>query len=196
MILDFSSWWQGLQVFEQLLWGIAILFSLLFLLQTVFSMVGGDGDVHDAVGNADVSVGDDDGVGYQFFTIKNMIAFFTMFGWIGLAAHSSGLSKPFSIGLGLLGGVVMVLIMVLLLRSIGKLKQSGTMQIKNAINQVGETYLFIPESRNGIGKVHIRIQGSLHELQAMTDDKSAIATGKLVKVTDILNERILLVTAL
>ena len=196
MILDITSWWQALQVFEKVLWAIAIIFSLLFLLQTVFSMIGGDGDVHDAVGNADVSIGDDDGVGYQFFTIKNMIAFFTMFGWIGIAAYNSGLSKTLSIGLALLGGALMVLIMVLLLKNISRLKHSGTLEMKNAINQVGETYLFIPESRTGIGKVHIRIQGSLHELQAMTDDKSAIATGKLIKVTDILSERILLVTAL
>src|SRR4030095_11714610 len=196
MILDITSWWQALQVFEKVLWAIAIIFSLLFLLQTVFSMVGGDGDVHDAVGNADVFIGDDDGVGYQFFTIKNMIAFFTMFGWIGIAAYNSGLSKTLSIGLALLGGALMVLIMVLLLKNISRLKHSGTLQMKNAINQVGETYLFIPESRSGIGKVHIRIQGSLHELQAMTDDKSAIATGKLIKVTDIIGERVLLVTAL
>jgi len=196
MILDITSWWQGLQVFDKTLWAIAIIFSLLFLLQTIISMVGGDGEVHDAVGNADASIGDDDGVGYQFFTIKNMIAFFTMFSWIGLAAHNSGLSKTLSIGLALLGGALMVLIMVLLLKNISRLKHSGTLQMKNAINQVGETYLFIPESRSGIGKVHIRIQGSLHELQAMTDDKSAIATGKLIKVTDIIGERVLLVTAL
>ena len=68
------------------------------------------------------------------------------------------------------------------------------MRIQNAMNKVCETYLFIPPKRLGLGKVHIRIQGSLHELDAMTDDETQIPTGKIVKVTGIVNDQILLVT--
>ena len=76
-----------------------------------------------------------------------------------------------------------------------KLKQSGTLQIKNAVGIIAETYLFIPAKRSGFGKIHIKVQGSLHELQAMTDDEEQIATGKLVKVTSVINDSILLVTS-
>lgn len=196
MLLDISSWWQGMDLFEKILWVIAILFSSLFLLQTVFSIfTGGDADSHEAMGQSDEYVGDDDGVGHEFFTIKNMIAFFTMFGWVGIAAYNSGLSKGISALLALGAGVIMVFLMVLLLRNVGKLKYSGTMQIKNALNQVANVYLFIPAQRKGAGKIHVRVQGSLHELDAITDDAADIATGSIVKVTGIIDEGLLLVTA-
>jgi hypothetical protein len=193
MLLDISSWWQGLQGFEKILWGIALIFSALFLLQTLISLFGGEGDAES--GHADDYVGDDDGVNYQFFTIKNFVAFFTMFGWVGLAAYSSNMGKTVSILLALLGGAVMVFIMALLFKNVGKLKESGTMQIQNAVRQIGETYLFIPAKRSGFGKVHVKVQGSLHELQAMTDDETDISTGRPVKVVGIINDNILLVTA-
>jgi len=87
-----------------------------------------------------------------------------------------------------------VLIMALLFKSMNRLKQSGTLQTKNAIGLIAETYLLIPAAREGFGKVHVKVQGSLHELQAMTDDEQPIATGKLVKVTGVMNESILLVS--
>lgn len=194
-LLGISSWWESLGVFDKILWAIAIPFSALFLIQTLYSAVGGDVDDSSAIGSADEYIGDDVGIGHQFFTIKNLIAFFTMFGWVGIAAHNGGLSKGLTIILALLAGLAMVLIMVFLLRNVNKLKHSGTMQIQNALNKVCETYLFIPPKRNGLGKVHIRIQGSLHELEAMTDDETQIPTGKIVKVTGIVNDQILLVTA-
>lgn len=157
------------------------------------SFIGGDGDV--SAGDADDYIGGDDGIGYQFFTIKNMIAFFTVFGWTGIAGINGGLSKGLTIGLALLAGSLMVVMMAALFRSMNKLKQSGTLQIKNAVGIIAETYLFIPAKRSGFGKIHIKVQGSLHELQAMTDDEEQIATGKLVKVTSVINDSILLVTS-
>ena len=155
----------------------------------------GDSDDGSAIGDSDTAIGDDPGIGHQFFTIKNLIAFFTMFGWVGIAGINSGLNKSLTVIIAVVAGLAMVLIMVFLLKNVNKLRYSGTMQIKNALNQVCETYLLIPVKRDGFGKVHIRIQGSLHELEAMTDDESQIPTGKIVKVTGIVNEQILLVTA-
>jgi hypothetical protein len=194
MILDITSWWQGLEVFEKILWAIALLFSALFLLQTLFSFAGGGGD-HDAIGSSDDFTHGDHGIGYQFFTIKNMIAFFTLFGWVGIAAYNGGIGKGFSIVLALAGGALMVVLMAILLRNVDRLKHSGTLQIKNALNQVGDVYLFIPAKRKGKGKVQIKIQGSLHELDAITDDTKDIATGSLIKVTGYIEESLLLVTA-
>ena len=192
-ILDISSWWQAMPFFSKIFWVFALLFSVLFLIQLVMSFIGGDGDV--SAGDADDYIGGDDGIGYQFFTIKNMIAFFTVFGWTGIAGINGGLSKGLTIGLALLAGSLMVVMMAALFRSMNKLKQSGTLQIKNAVGIIAETYLFIPAKRSGFGKIHTKVQGSLHELQAMTDDEEQIATGKLVKVTSVINDSILLVTS-
>ena len=155
--------------------------------------MAGSGD--DATGNADAEVGDDDGVGYQFFTIKNMIAFFTLFGWTGIAAYSTGLNKGLVVVLALASGATMVLLMALLFRNVNKLKHSGTLKMRNALHQVGNVYLFIPGARKGTGKVHVNVQGSLRELDAITDDPLDIATGRLIKVTGVIEERLLIVTA-
>lgn len=193
VLLDISSWWQGMDFFAKIFWAIALLFSLLFLVQLVISFAGGDGS--EATGDADDYVSGDDGIGYQFFTIRNMIAFFTFFGWAGVAGISGGLNKGLTIAIAVVSGAVVVVMMAILFRSMSKLKQSGTLQIKNAVGLIAETYLFIPANRGGFGKVHVKVQGSLHELQAITDDAEQIATGKLVKVTGTVNDNILLVTS-
>ena len=192
ILLDISTWWQGAPFFEKIFWVIAILFSALFLVQAIMSFTG-DGDI--AEGDADASVNFDDGIGYQFFTIKNLVAFFTVFGWTGIAFIKGGMSKGLTIGAAVLAGTMMVAIMAFLFRSMSKLKHSGTLEISNALNKIGETYLFIPAQRNGYGKVHIKVQGSLQELQAITDDEKDIPTGKLVKVVEILNNNILIVSS-
>lgn len=192
MLLNVTFWWQHLQTFEKILWGIAILFSALYLLQSVLSLAGGDTD-HSG-GDADSSIDHDDGMHYQFFTIKNMIVFFTMFGWIGLASHYSGINKLASMLLALAGGTIVILLMFVVIKSMSRLRHNGAMQLTNALNQTGSTYLFIPANRSGVGKVHIKVQGTLHELPAMTDDDKEIATGKLIRVKNIINDRILLVT--
>jgi uncharacterized membrane protein len=192
LLLDISTWWQSMPVFDKIFWAIALLFTFLFLIQTILSFAAGDGD--SAFGDADTAVGHDDGISYGFFTIKNFIAFFTIFGWTGIAFSKGNIAKPLVVVLALIAGILMVLMMMFLFRSMSKLKQSGTLQMQNAIDKMAETYLFIPARRNGFGKVHIKLQGSLRELQAITDDETDIATGKLVKVLSVINESTLVVT--
>ncbi|GAA4333789.1 hypothetical protein [Flaviaesturariibacter amylovorans] len=184
MISSLFEWFGQLRGFELILWCIALFFSLLFLVQTVLSLVtGGDTD-HDA-----------DGDGYHFFTIKNMIAFFTMFGWAGLAAYKGGLGTGLVTAIALASGIAMVLVMWGLMRNAGKLKHDGTLQMKNAVNKVGETYLRIPAARGGLGKVQVQVQGRYLELDAMTDDAADIATGRPIQVVNILSNQVLLVTS-
>lgn len=193
ILLDISSWWQALTSMEKIFWGISLLFSALFLIQLVLSFIAGDGD--SSLGDADEYISGDEGMGHQFFTIKNLIAFFTIFGWTGIACLKGGMSKGMAIAIAVLAGSLVVIIMAFLFKSMSKLKQSGTLQIKNAVGLIAETYLFIPPKRGGFGKVHVKVQGSLHELQAITDDEEQIATGKLVKITAVINDAVLLVTS-
>jgi hypothetical protein len=137
----------------------------------------------------------DGDMGSQFFTVKNLIAFFTMFGWTGLAAYKGGLNNSLVIVIALAAGIAMVLIMYALMRNASKLKHSGTLDTQNAINKIGETYLRIPARRGGIGKIQVQVQGRLTELDAMTDDSDDISTGRPVQVVGTLNKHILLVTA-
>ena len=138
--MNIFDWWKSLEGFELILWSIALFFSFLFLLQTIISFfTGGD--------HSDADFDMDGDMGSQFFTIKNLIAFFTMFGWTGLAAYKGGLNNGLVIVIALAAGVSMVLIMYALMRNASKLKHSGTLDTQNAINKIGETYLRIPANR-------------------------------------------------
>lgn len=188
MLIDIFNWFQSLEGFELILWCIALFFSLFFILQTIVSFfTGGDHGGHDLDGDGDF--------GHQFFTIKNLIAFFTMFGWAGLAAYKANFSNGIVLLIAFFSGCIIVYIMFLLMQNTAKLKHDGTLQLKNAIDRVGETYLRIPAKRNGIGKVQVQVQGRFMELDAITDDETDIATGKPILVVNTLNNQILLVTS-
>ena len=67
MDFNFSEWWDTLSTIEQIYWGIAIPFTLIFLIQMVLTFIGGELD-HD--GSVDHDIEMDDGAGFQFFTIR------------------------------------------------------------------------------------------------------------------------------
>lgn len=192
-MLSINSWWQSMTFFEQIFWVIALLFSFLFIIQTILSFTGGDGDT--AMGDADAYVEHDHGIGYQFFTIRNLIAFFTMFGWTGIACIRGGLGAAATVVSAFLAGVIVVAVMIFLLRSMGRLRQSGTMDITKAVNKTATVYLYIPAKRSGSGKVHVQIQGAVRELPALTDETSDIPTGSIVTISGVINDSILLVSS-
>lgn len=193
ILSSIAIWWHTLGGVEKFFWAVALLFSFMFVVQTVMSFIGGDDD--GTFGDSDDYVDGDGGIDYQFFTIKNFITFFTVFGWVGLACLHGNLPMLHVILWSTLSGVIIVLIMFFLFSRMAKLRASGTLQIQNALQKQAETYLRIPGLRGGYGKVHIRVQGSLRELRALTDDDDDIPTGKPVTVIGIVNESILLVTS-
>lgn len=192
-LLSIATWWQALEGIEKFFWAVAILFSFMFVVQTILSFIGGDDD--GAFGDSDEYVEGDGGIDYQFFTVKNFITFFTVFGWVGLGCLKGNLPIGQVILWATLSGIAIVLIMFFLFSRMAKLRSSGTLLIQNALHKPAETYLRIPSLRTGYGKVHVRIQGSLRELRALTDDEEDIPTGKPVTIIGIINESILLVTS-
>ncbi|MBX2962446.1 MAG: hypothetical protein KF687_08035 [Cyclobacteriaceae bacterium] len=187
---DFSSWWEGLNLSLKIYWALAIPFTLFFVLQLILSFMGGD--VPDDTPDAEVEA--DTGIGFQFFTLKNLVAFFSIFGWTGIACIDSGLSETASLLIALGAGLVMMTIMASIFYFLGKANADGTLKMKNALGGIGEVYLTIKGKRGSIGKVQIKIQGSLRTLDAMTDDEQDIPTGKIITVSQVVNDSILVVT--
>jgi membrane protein implicated in regulation of membrane protease activity len=191
MFTDFSAWWHAMDMFQKVYWMIAIPFSVFFILQTLLSIFAGDVD-HDASGHSDAG-GTDDGIPFQFFTIKNMVAFFTILGWSGIACVNAGLSHWTTIVISVICGLLMMVFMASIFYFMSKLTESGNLNVKNAINKTGTVYIPVPASRKGEGKVQINVQSSLRELDAITDETETISTGTLIVVTDVLNNNILVV---
>ena len=191
MSYNFSEWWESLDTLLRIYWGIAIPFTLFFLLQLLITFFAGD--IPDD-GSADVDVETDDGMGFQFFTLKNLIAFFTIFSWTGIACLDSGLSNNWSIFISMISGLIMMLVMGGILYLLGKANASGTIKMKNAIGAVGEVYMEIRGKRENIGQVQIQVQGTLRTLEAITDDNETLRPGSVITVSEITSNNILIVT--
>ena len=194
ILLDFNTWWDNLSTLQMIYWVITIPASLVFVIQLVMTFFGSDadGDGLDAVGDADVSVDSDSGVGFQFISLKNFVAFFTVFGWVGLACVYGEMTSWSTVLISTISGIIMMLIMASIYYFMGKLTETGTLNMKSAVGKTATVYLFIPEKRKAIGKVQLNIQG-YRTLDAMTDDVEMIPTGSIVQVVDIVNDEILLV---
>lgn len=193
MLLDLSSWWAALLLPEKVYWIIAIPSTILLIIQVVMTLAGGDADEMD--GDIDTGDGDmDGGAGWQFFTYKNVLGFFTLFGWTGLGFLQMGLGVLIAGFFAFIAGSMMMSLMAALFYYISKLHQSGTMIIENAIGHTGEVYLRVPANRSGHGQIQVEVQGTLRTMDAITDDEKELPTGSIAQVLEIVNNQILLVT--
>lgn len=187
---SFGAWWEGLSLILKIYWCLAVSFTIFFLLQLTLSFIGGD--VTDSTPDIDIET--DHGISFQFLTLKNMVGFFTVFAWTGIACIDAGFSQGVTLFISTAAGLGMMSIMAGMFYLISKAGADGTMKIEKAVGVVGEVYLTIPSKRSSLGKVQIKVTGSLRTLDAMTDHDQDIPTGKLITVSKIINDNILLVT--
>lgn len=187
------DWFSSLEWFPKMYWIVAIVASLLFIITIIMSFAGGDTD---EFGDVDAEIDGDTGIGFQFITFKNLVGFFTIFGWSGIACIDEGFSKPTTIIVSLICGLIMMTIMAAMFYYMRKLNDSGTLDYKNALDQIGEVYLTVGAKRSKIGKAHVRIQGALRELEALTDAETDLKTGTVIKVTSVTSNGILIIEKL
>ncbi len=197
-----ATWWAGLTVAMKILWGVTLAASLVFIIQTVLTFIGADVDAAGLDGaDIDAPVGDvsdaDLGGGGNLYTFRNLINFLLGFGWSVIlledAIPSTGLRLVVAVAIG----VALVALVMWLFRLLGKMQQSGNIDVyKSAIGCEGTCYLTIPAGRSGEGKVQISIGGAVREYNAQTEDGEPISTGTPIKVVDVINGITLLVSRL
>jgi membrane-bound ClpP family serine protease len=159
-------------------WVFAIFGSLVLLIQMILLLIGAGEDT-----DAEVDTDIDGDLDFPIFTLKSLTGFIGGFGWGGLIVLNQGKSTPLAIGIGVGAGVILSLSVSTLLFLLSKLKNSGNLNIKNAIGKTGTVYLVIPENRKGTGIVHVVVQDSLREFKAMTKGAS-IPTGRRIKIVE------------
>jgi hypothetical protein len=192
MIFLASTWWTEMATFEKINWLIALPFSALFIIQIILTFVGGDIDDMSADGDVDSSIDHDTGIDFQFLSLKNLIAFFTIFGWTGIVCIDAGFSVGVTVLISSISGIIMMTIMASIMYFMGKLTDEGTLNFNNAIGKTCTVYLTIPAKRGGLGKIQVQVQG-FRTLDAMTDNEESLKTGSIVQITQIINNEILLV---
>ena len=197
-----STWWNSLGISSQIFYCLAIPSTLFMLIQTIVMFIGFGAEGADDIGDTpDIDIDDTDSVfdddalneiedvsgldGLRIFTVRGIVAFFVVFGWVGIAMDSMGVNLLITIPVAFVCGVLMMTLLAFLFKSILKLRSDGNADNRNAIGTAGKVHLTIPASRSGEGKVHIMLQGSYVERNAVTDDTSPIPTGSEVVVIGI-----------
>jgi membrane protein implicated in regulation of membrane protease activity len=185
-----TEWFSNLDFLSKLYWSVATVGSLVFIVVMIMAFAGGDAD---DLGDVDTDIDSDAGAGFHFISFKNLVGFFTIFGWSGIACIDAGLSTPLTIIISVVCGLMMMVIMAALFYFINKLSDSGTLNYKNALDAVGEVYLTIGADRSSMGKVSVNVQGTVRELDALTDSQTPLKSGTIIKVVDVTSNGILIV---
>lgn len=181
---------EGLDPLLKTLWYVAIPSSIIFLVQSILTFIGTDSfDGVEADFEGDLEGGDEP---FQLFSFRNLINFLIGFSWTGICFYSYIKNPTALIGISLAIGAGFVYVFFLTMKQIQKLAEDNTFQITSTLGKTAEVYLKIPENRSGKGKITISINGSYHELDAITENDT-IPTGSIVKVLKIENENLLVV---
>jgi len=179
-----STWWNSLQATDQIFWGIALLSSVFFLLQTAATMIGiGDADGIDTDTPTDATIGGTDGA-MDLFTVRNMVNFLLGFGWSGVCLRPAIGSTALLVVVSLAIGLAFVALFALVLRQLLKLEKPNQVDFSEAVGTTQPVYLRIPGQMSGRGKVQVSINGSVYEVDALTKG-DPIPSGARVKVSEM-----------
>lgn len=189
-----QAWWASLDIYMQILWIITLTASLIFVIQTILTFIGMDSDGGLDVPDGGMSADTDAGTfPFQLFTFRNFINFFLGFGWTAITLADNA-HPVLVIIVSILVGVALVAAVMYIFYLMSKMEQSGNIETSSAVGCRGSVYLTIPGERQGEGKVQINIQGAVREFDAMTNGDT-LPNGCPIEVTQVLNENMLLVTA-
>lgn len=183
---------QNLDTLHQVFWYIAIPVSVVFIIQAILTFIGIDSS--DGV-EADFD-GDFDGdAPFQLFSLRNLVNFLIGFSWTGVLLYGNFENKTMLIFTALVVGVVFVVFFFFLMRQILKLSEDNTFRIENTIGRSGNVYLTIPEFKSGKGKIQVSVKGTIHELDAMTEQET-ILSGSIVRVKAVESGNLVIVEKL
>lgn len=164
------DWFTSMTVLEQVFFWIAVVASVLLVVQIVLLLVSFGGGDLDADGDFDMDGDSDTDGGLGVFTVKGLTAFFALGGWCGFATATF---LPENVWLPILVSVLTGLAALLgvgfALRGIAKLQCAGNLDTEKLIGKTATVYVAVPASRSGRGKITLTAQGKFMELDAVTD---------------------------
>ena len=192
--MGIGAWWEALTGLQQVFAIAAIPATVILILQTILSLFGiGNGADADADTDVDVDADTDgaddlsDADGLRLLTLRSLVAFFAVGGWLGIVLVDVGVYTAFSIIGAVLGGFLAALLIALFFKGLSKLQSDGAIDVKNAVGKCATVYLTIPASGTSTGKITMELQERYVELEAKTRQEHPIQTGSTVKVIDVMD---------
>lgn len=187
------SWWGSMSPVEHVYWVIAVASSTLLAIQLIIACASGfefhmgsmGSDLGSHGGDAGHHHGDMGMPHFQLLTIRNVVAFFSLFGWTGLAFNHHGLPLWAVILLSCLCGFVMMVLTAAIFYSLYKLQSDGNINYDSAKGLKATVYLKIPPVGQGMGQVRVVLQGKIIEMEAISTSTEEIPTGSNVLIKEV-----------
>lgn len=167
----------------------ALLGTLVFTLRLVLMLVGGDHGIGDHAVDAG-GVGDvhgDSTHSFEILSVQSIIAFAMGFGWAGLLAlRVFDWSIMASAATAVVGGVAVVWLIAMVMRSMLSLQSSGTIHLDSALGAEGDVYVSVPARGQGQGQVRVVVNNRQRILNAVTDTDGIVSQQRVrvVKVNE------------
>jgi membrane protein implicated in regulation of membrane protease activity len=188
-----TDFFSNMDMLLRTFWFIAIPTSLIFIIQTIMTFVGLDASEGvEADFDSNLDGGD---TPFQLFSLRNLINFLLGFSWAGVSLYKSITNHNLLIFIAFIVGFVFLMLFFLIIRQVTKLAEDNSFKFEYTIGKTAQVYLPIPENKMGKGKVLISIQGSTHELEAISENQR-IESNQLVKVIKLESGNILVVQPL
>ena len=134
-----------------------------------------------------------DSHGLRLFTVRGIMAFLMVGGWVGFLTSRAGISNIIAIILAVVSGAVSLVFIAKIMQVLMNLQEDGTTNVRNALGQIGQVYIRIPAEEKGMGKVNVTVQEKLCEFDAVTEKGETIKTGEMVYITDVRAGNVLVV---
>ncbi len=194
-----NEWFATLSGFEQGSFIIAVFGSVFFVAKLALQTLGIGGDVD---GDADGSdAGDVDGSenvpavieGLHLFSVHGVALGLAIGGWSAMFFYASFASGFIGSLGGLVLGFVAMYIHAKFMKSVLKLQEIPTVNLKDAVGQVADVYLTIPKYGEGCGKINLVLNEALKDYDAMSRDDMPIPTGTKVRVMEVNEDGVMIV---
>jgi hypothetical protein len=165
----------------------AVVGGTLLVCQFLLTLVGLGGDHVDLHADHSDVAGHHGGLGSAgwylgLLSLRSVIAGLAFFGLAGLS--TAGWTPVQSLAVSAGSGVVAVVLVGLMMRTLYSLNADGTVRIDGAVGRPGTVYLSIPGKGAGLGKVTLTLQDRTVEYQAVTF-QGELPTGTKVVVTNV-----------
>lgn len=184
----------SLEPLQKFFWTIACCASLVFIIQTIMTFIGLGTDADVDAGPMDGSVDSiEDGALSGVFSFRNLVNFLLGYGWAGVLLFDD-IEKRWLLQLVAIAvGLLFVLAFVFMFRQVMRLSHDGSFKMSETVGLKADVYLRIPAARSGRGKVQVSVKGSIHEIDAVTDNDAEIPTGGQAEIVEVLGDDLLLV---
>ena len=173
--------WSALPLGMKALWIVAIVASIIFVVQTVMIFIDDDEDAVTDVLNGDGNL----------LVFRNLFIFVAGAGWSFIIM--SDLLKPMWNGIfSVLFGLIFVVLMSGIFNSLIKMQRARTVNHgAEVVGYKGKVLVPVPSANQGKGRVWVSVKGVVSEYDAITLGEDELAEGASIIVLNLVDDKTL-----